>query len=63
VRQVVGDWDSAALVRGTDEFGHFDRAPPPSADMDQDAVAYHERASTALRDILFREAQHVRPTL
>ena len=58
-RQVVGDWDSAALVRGTDAFHHFAPTPVPSQDMDPVAVAFHERASAALRDILYRGAEQV----
>ncbi len=62
-RQIVGEWDSAALVRGTDRFGHFDLAPRPSRDFDPVAVAFHERATTAVRDILFNDAEKVRQTL
>ena len=62
-RQIVGDWDSAALVRGEDRYGHFDPAPPPNRDLDPDAVAFHERASTAVRDILFKDTKKVCPTL
>ena len=58
VRQVAGDWDSATLVRGEDSFGHFHLSPRPTADFDADAVRFHEQASTALRDILYRGAEH-----
>jgi hypothetical protein len=30
VRQVVGDWDSALLVRGQDCFGHFEAERRPT---------------------------------
>ena len=59
-RQTVGEWDSAALVRGEDRYGHFHHAPIPSRDLDPDALAFHERASGALRDILFHDAERVR---
>ena len=62
-RQTAGEWDSAALVRGEDRYGHFQLAPVPSRDLDPDAVAFHERASGALRDILFRDAERVRPVV
>jgi non-heme Fe2+,alpha-ketoglutarate-dependent halogenase len=62
-RQVVGEWDSAALVRGEDRFHHFVAAPVPSCDLDPEAVAFHQKASTAVRDILFKGAQRVRQTL
>jgi ectoine hydroxylase-related dioxygenase (phytanoyl-CoA dioxygenase family) len=62
-QQTVGDWDSAALVRGEDKYGNFTPAPRPKQDMDPDAVAFHERASGAVRDILFTGADKVRYTL
>lgn len=37
----VGPRDSAMLVRGKDEFGHFDLEPAPRADYDPSAVALH----------------------
>jgi len=54
--QSAGDWDSAALVRGTDAYGHFHPAPRLSQDLDPEAVAFHERAGRAVRDILYRDA-------
>lgn len=56
-RQVVGDWDSAALVRGVDRFGHFARTPVPACDFDPVAVAFHERASAAAREVLYAGAR------
>ena len=56
--QIVGDWDSAALVRGVDAFGNFEPTPSPASDFDPAAVAFHEKASNALRDILYRDAAH-----
>ena len=35
---------SAALVRGTDEYGYFDPEPRPQADYDAAAIAAHARA-------------------
>jgi ectoine hydroxylase-related dioxygenase (phytanoyl-CoA dioxygenase family) len=55
-RQVVGEWDSAALVRGEDRYHHFAPTPVPSRDMDPEAVAFHERATRAVRDILYKGA-------
>lgn len=62
-RQLVGEWDSAALVRGEDRYNHFAAAPVPRRDMDPVAVAFHEKASTAVREILFKGAERVRGTL
>ena len=62
-RQQVGVWDSAALVRGRDCFGHFEHAPRPRRDFDPVAVAFHSKASDAVREILFTDADQVRPTI
>ena len=62
-KQTVGEWDSAALVRGTDRFGHFKAAPRPTKDLDPAAVQFHERATNAVREILFSDAEKVRRTL
>ena len=62
-RQVVGEWDSAALVRGEDRFGHFHHAPRPEKDLDPVAVEFHERATKAMREVLFHGAEKVRKTL
>ncbi len=62
-RQLVGEWDSAALVRGEDRYHHFTPTPIPRRDMDPEAVAFHQKASTAVREILFKGAARVRDTL
>lgn len=62
-QQTIGDWDSAALVRGTDRFGHFKETPRPTKDLDPDAVQFHEKATNAVREILFSDAEKVRRTL
>ena len=62
-RQTAGAWDSAALVRGEDRHGNFHHTPIPERDFDPEAIAFHERASGALRDILFRDAERVRPVV
>ena len=62
-RQTLADWDSAALVRGEDRYGHFDLAPRPPCDLDPEVMAYHERSAAALRDIVYRGADTSRPTL
>ena len=41
VRQVVGDVDSATLVRGTDRFHNFEIEPEPQADLEPRFVALH----------------------
>lgn len=56
-RQVVGQWDCAALVRGEDPYGHFAPTPVPRRDFDPETVAFHDQASKALRDVLYAGAQ------
>jgi hypothetical protein len=55
--QVVGAWDSAALVRGADPYGHFEHTPVPARDFDPVAVAFQHRASDATRAILYADAE------
>ena len=62
-RQVVGDWDSAALVRGEDRFGHFAHTPRPARDFDPAAVQFHEKAAAAVREVLFKDAEKRRSTI
>lgn len=62
-RQIVGEWDSAALVRGSDRYGHFKHTPRPETDYDPVAVEFHGQATNAVREILFKDAEKVRPTL
>tara|TARA_Y100000590_G_scaffold104736_1_gene119150 strand:- start:2449 stop:3285 length:837 start_codon:yes stop_codon:yes gene_type:complete len=62
-RQTLNDWDSAALVRGIDAYGHFAETPRPTCDFDPATIAFHEKATSAVRDILFSGADQIRPTL
>lgn len=50
VRQTKHDMDTAILVRGVDEYGHFGTDLPATQDLDPEAVARHERL-----DQLYRE--------
>ena len=61
--QLNSDWDCASLVRGVDRYGNFDPAPAPTCDFDPVTVAYHEKATTAMRNLLFQGAEKVRPTI
>jgi chlorinating enzyme len=53
VAQVAGR-DSAALVRGSDRFHHFDLEPRPSRDMDPQFVALHKQIAERSAQILYR---------
>ena len=47
------------LVRGEDRFGHFELVEPPTAELDDAAVATHDRAMALYRDAyLEEEARH-----
>ena len=54
VKQTAGPRDSAMLVRGVDNYHHFDMEPRPKADMHPDAVAAHKRITDAANQILYR---------
>ena len=50
---------AAMLVRGEDRFGHFELVEPPTAELDDAAVATHDRAMALYRDAyLEEEARH-----
>ena len=55
-KQIIGEWDSAARVRGVDSYGNFERTPVPARDFDEVAVAFHRKASEAIRQILYVDA-------
>src|ERR1019366_4734780 len=55
VKQVSENSHSATLVRGVDEFRHFELEPAPQADFHPDAVAFHARVMDANRKILYGE--------
>jgi hypothetical protein len=55
VKQLTGVRDSATLVRGKDEYGHFVLEPVPHADFHPDAVTFHSEMLAANDRILYRE--------
>ncbi len=52
-RQVKSDWDTASLVRGEDNTGHFSHEPVPEFNFDPVTVEFHTRATENLREILY----------
>jgi non-haem Fe2+, alpha-ketoglutarate-dependent halogenase len=54
VRQVVGEKDSAMLVRGVDSYGNFEPEQPPAADMDAAALAQYQAVTERQLQVLFR---------
>lgn len=56
VKQLAGVQDSATLVRGKDEFGHFGLEPVPRSDFHPDALNFHAQMLAANNQILYRGA-------
>jgi hypothetical protein len=54
VKQIEGPRDYATLVRGVDNYRHFDPEPVPNADMDPEAMAWHQRITEESNAILYR---------
>jgi hypothetical protein len=54
VKQIVGARDTATLVRGVDEYHHFDPEPTPKADFDPEALAFHDRVVQQSNAVLYR---------
>ncbi len=54
LKQIAGPRDSAVLVRGVDNYHHFDPEPRPRADLDPEAVREHKRITDAANAILYR---------
>ena len=57
VSQASGIRESALLVRGVDEFGHFDHEVSPESDMHPDAVARHKVVIDRQMQILYAGAR------
>jgi non-heme Fe2+,alpha-ketoglutarate-dependent halogenase len=55
-KQEIGDWDSAALVRGQDRFGAFAPTPIPTRDFDPAVLAFHADAAAAIGRIVYHGA-------
>ena len=53
VAQIAGE-DSATLVRGVDDYHHFELEPRPGTDMDPNFVALHKRIAERNAQILYR---------
>ena len=52
-QQQFSDQDSAALVRGVDNYQHFKLEPEPRYDFDPVAVAFHKESEEISRQILY----------
>ena len=57
VRQVVGKKDSAMLVRGIDDYRHFDPEPRPTVDFDPVTAALQSKMTTLRNEVLYRGAE------
>lgn len=56
-RQVIGSWDSAALVRGVDPFRAFEHTPRVARDLDPAVLPFQAKAAQAVSDILYHGAE------
>jgi ectoine hydroxylase-related dioxygenase (phytanoyl-CoA dioxygenase family) len=54
IRQAAGPRDSALLVRGVDEYRHFDLEQPPARDLEPEALARHAAIMKRQGEILYR---------
>lgn len=54
VKQINADGDSAWLVRGEDTHGNFIHETPPAADMDDAAMAEHDRIMALRQGVLYK---------
>jgi ectoine hydroxylase-related dioxygenase (phytanoyl-CoA dioxygenase family) len=54
IRQIVGERDSATLVAGRDDYGHFDLEPRPAYDLAPEAVAAHAEICRRNAQVLYR---------
>ena len=61
--QTLSEWDSAALVRGEDQYNNFEHCPQPVYDLEPAAVDFHKRAADTMREIIYKGAQTDNRTL
>ena len=55
VRQITGVPDSAMLVRGEDRYHNFEAETPPVSDMHPDAIALHDRVTSAREGFIYKD--------
>ncbi|HEX4984618.1 MAG TPA: phytanoyl-CoA dioxygenase family protein [Burkholderiales bacterium] len=59
VRQLEGPRDYATLVRGRDDYRHFEYEPQPHQDLGTEEVAAHKRITEEANKILYRGTDRV----
>ena len=60
VRQTEGPRDYATLVRGKDDYHHFDYEPEPRVDLGATEIADHKRITEEANKILYRGTERVK---
>ncbi len=55
-QQMVGQWDSAALVRGHDPYRTFEHTPRIDRDFDPGVLAFQAKAAKAINEIVYHGA-------
>ena len=61
--QLNVELDTATLVRGEDQYHHFEESPIPRFDLDPQSLDFHRKATDAMRDLLFKGAEKIRKTV
>lgn len=60
IRQVAGSHDTAALVRGVDNYGHYELEPRPQSDFAPEMLAIHRRYAEGQAKNLTQDLQAAR---
>lgn len=60
IRQVAGSHDTAALVRGVDDYGHYELEPRPQSDFAPEMLAIHRRYAEGQAKNLTQDLQAAR---
>ena len=63
VSQSVASTDYAMLVRGVDEFNHFEHLPPPQNELDAAGLAWHRKMIMAHQEALYAGATNTESAL
>ncbi|MDB5825036.1 MAG: Chlorinating enzyme [Herminiimonas sp.] len=56
ISQASGGKSTATLVRGTDQYRHFEHEPRPAFDMAPEAIAYHAEVMRRQKELLYKGA-------
>lgn len=57
MKQMVATKDFAMLVRGVDDYGHFEQVAPPESDLSEAAIATHQRVLNIQNEAFYEGAE------